>query len=305
MRFSLSLLVLGCTLWGTGGLLGSVLSRTADLSPLTVATYRLGLGGALIVAFALVTGRPLPRGRRAWRRVTAMGFLAALFQAGYFAAVAATSVSLATLITIGASPVLVLVAEALTGRRRVGPRALGIAALALTGLTLLVGTGSGGRLLAGTAFALLAAAGFATVTLIASRPVPGVDDLSGTGTAFVLGSLLLLPAADLRFAASPASLGVLALFAVVPTAIAWTAYFRGLRSTPAGTAALMALLEPLVGTALSVLLLGEHLSPAGMTGAALLITALILESIRPRAEATGAVSRQTQFPTREPAPHRG
>jgi DME family drug/metabolite transporter len=58
---------------------------------------------------------------------------------------------------------------------------------------------------------------------------------------------------------------------------AYAAYFRGLRTTPAGTAALMALLEPLVGTVLAVLILGDRLGPAGVAGAAPLIVALVLE----------------------------
>jgi drug/metabolite transporter, DME family len=37
-------------LWGTGGLTGSLLSRTAGLPPLSVAAYRLAAGGALIIA---------------------------------------------------------------------------------------------------------------------------------------------------------------------------------------------------------------------------------------------------------------
>ena len=42
----------------------------------------------------------------------------------------------------------------------------------------------------------------------------------------------------------------------------------------------MALLEPLVGTALAMLLLGDRLGPAGLAGAVLLIVALVLESTR-------------------------
>src|SRR5690242_5320046 len=104
-------LLLSGLLWGTGGLTGSLLRRATGLSPVAVAAYRLVAGGAVIVVLLLLAGRRLPRGRAAWWRIAAVGGLAALFQASYFAAVALTSVSLATLVTIGASPVLVLVAE--------------------------------------------------------------------------------------------------------------------------------------------------------------------------------------------------
>jgi len=51
-------------LWGTGGLTGSLLSRVAGLSAMSVAACRLTAGGVLIVAFLTVTGpagsRPSP-----------------------------------------------------------------------------------------------------------------------------------------------------------------------------------------------------------------------------------------------------
>ena len=48
-------------LWGTGGLTGSLLSRVAGLSPMSVAACRLSAGGVLIVIFLTVTGRRWPR----------------------------------------------------------------------------------------------------------------------------------------------------------------------------------------------------------------------------------------------------
>ena len=276
-------LVLAGALWGTGGLTGSLLARASGLSPLAVATYRLACGGVLLVAFIVATRRGLPRGRAAWRRIGVLGLLAATFQAGYFAAVAQVSVSLATLFTIGASPLLVLLAETAAGRRRITGPTVVTAALAVTGLTLLVGVPSGGRTLAatlaGAGFALLAAGGFAVLTLVGARPVTGLDDVAATGLGFTAGALVLAPLAataggGLGFAPGPAALGLLLLLGAGPTAIAYAAYFRGLRTTPAGTAALLALLEPLVGTALAALILGDRLGPAGVAGAVLLVAAL-------------------------------
>src|SRR4051812_36315756 len=175
-RAGLSSLVLSGILWGTGGLTGTLLRHATGLSPVAVAAYRLAVGGGLIVLFLAGTGRRLPRGRAAWTRIGVIGLLAAGVQASYFAAVALTSVSLATLVTIGASPALVLAAERVTGRRRVDRWMLATLCLALAGLGLLVGLPSGGftggAVLASTALAVLAASGFATVTLVGSRPVP-------------------------------------------------------------------------------------------------------------------------------------
>jgi DME family drug/metabolite transporter len=278
------LLILAGVLWGTGGLTGSLLARETGLSPMAVAAYRLAVGGALVIVYLVLARRPLPRGRQAWTRVTVIGLLAAVFQACFFASVSLTMVSLATLFTIGTSPVLVLTAEWITSRRRVTLPTLMTIALAVAGVTLLVGVPSGGltttSVLTGAGFALLAAGGFAAVTLISARPVPGLDDLTATGLGFAIGAAVLAPLAtatsSMAFIPRPASLGLLLILGTAPTAVAYALYFRGLRTAPASTAALMALLEPLVGTVLATLILGDRLSPTGLIGAGLLTTAILL-----------------------------
>ncbi|MEV0430917.1 DMT family transporter [Micromonospora sp. NPDC050495] len=112
-------LVLAGVLWGTGGPTGSLLAHETGLSPLAVAAYRLTVGGILVIVWLCLTRQPLPRGRHAWARMIVNGLLAAVFQSCFFAAVSLTNVSLATLLTIGASPALVLFAEWIAGRRRV------------------------------------------------------------------------------------------------------------------------------------------------------------------------------------------
>ena len=279
-------LVLAGVLWGTGGPTGSLLAHETGLSPLAVAAYRLAAGGTLVIASLCLTRQPLPRGRRAWARMAVNGLLAAVFQACFFAAVSLTTVSLATLLTIGASPALVLSAEWITGRRRVSARMLATVALAVSGLALLVGTPPGGlaatSVLAGAGFALLSAAGFATMTFIGTRPVAGLHDLTATGVSFAIGAAVLAPAATVTsgmdFVPTPASVGLLLLLGTAPTAVAYALYFRGLRTTPAGTAALIALLEPLVATLLATLFLGDRLGSTGLIGAGLITTAIVLNT---------------------------
>jgi DME family drug/metabolite transporter len=269
-------------LWGTGGLIGTLLGRASGASPLFVAALRLLAGGGLIVALRVAPRRRWPAGRAAWARVTGTGLLAATFQGAYFSAVSLTSVSFATLITIGGAPVIVTVAEAVLGRKRLSRSSLGPIALALAGLGLLIGLPAGGfgpaALLAGAGLALLASGGFATLTLISSSPVPGLDVEAVTGVGFALGGLVLLPlaalASGLTFRSNVETIVLLAAFAAGPTAVAYTLYLRGLRTAPASTGALLSLLEPLTATVLGVLLLGNRLSPAALAGAALLATAV-------------------------------
>jgi drug/metabolite transporter, DME family len=275
-------LVASGLLWGTGGLTGSLLSRVAGLSAMSVAACRLTAGGVLIMAFLAVTGRRWPAGRAAWTRIAVVGVLAALYQSCYFTAVALTSVALATLVAIGTAPVIVLGVYRVTGRP-VGRSAPVAACLALVGLGLLVGLPSGfsqTAVLASAGMAVVAAAGFAAITLTGARPVPGLDDLTVVGFGFALGGLVLMPLAaalgGLSFRPGPEAVGLLIALGVGPTAMAYTLYFRGLRRAAASTAALLALLEPLTGAVLAAFVLGQRLSAAGIAGAVTLIAAVLV-----------------------------
>jgi drug/metabolite transporter, DME family len=288
---------------GTGGLTGRLLAGATGLSPVAVAGYRLIIGGLLILAFLVLTGWRPPRGRAAWARVAVVGLLVAIYQACYFASVALTTVSLATLVAIGAFPVLVSVLERVTGRRRIDRRTLGTTGLALAGLGLLVGLPAGGfsatAVLASAGLALAAAGGFATVSVIVARPVPELGDLSTAGLGFTVGGLLLLPVASttvgLSFRPSAVAIGLLAVLGTVPTALAYTLYFRGLATVSATTAALVTLLEPLTGAVLAAVLLRDRLGVAGIAGAILLAAAVMLAA-RTADEGSGRVP-----PPRRPA----
>ena len=84
--------------------------------------------------------------------------------------------------------------------------------------------------------------------------------------------------ADLR------GVALLVALAVVPTALAYTCYFAGLRATSAGTGSVLALLEPLTAALLAVLLLGERWGGAELAGGVLLGLAMVLTAREPEPE---------------------
>lgn len=277
---SLHLLVAAGLCWGTGGVTGHALTEVAHLSPLAVAAYRLLLGGGLLVLVLLVA-RLRPRGRAGWRRIGAVAVLAAVSQACYFAAVTISSVPLATLMTIGSAPILVVLAQAVGRRRIPSRRVVKPVVIGLAGLALLVGAPSAqtaASMVAGVVSSGLSGAGFAALTLLGRRPVPGLDDVTSTGYGFALGGVVLSgvtvvtagTVGVLAVTPSVGAVGLLVLMATVPTAVAYSLYFRGLRGSTAATATVVALLEPLTGTVLAAALLGQTLSAAAVLGAVLL-----------------------------------
>ncbi|RSM47882.1 EamA family transporter [Amycolatopsis balhimycina DSM 5908] len=273
-------LVLAGVLWGTGGLAGSLLGDLAGLHPLAVAAYRLLVGGAAATLFVLLKGVTLPRTAEAAKRIIAVGGLFALFQASYFAAVALSSVSVATMTTIGAAPVVVTLA----GRRKPHRWTLVSLAGTLAGLVLLRWSPGEATSLAGLGFALLAAAGFATLTLLTAKPVEGLEPLSTTAFGCLAGGLLLTPVASWSGMALPLHADVLLVtcyLGAVPTALAYAAYLRGLTNAHPLLGALAAVLEPLTAAMLSAVLFGERLSVTAWCGAAVLVAALVVGYWRP------------------------
>ncbi|TDD68014.1 EamA/RhaT family transporter [Jiangella aurantiaca] len=272
-------------LWGTGGLTGALLIDRTGLGVLAVAAFRLLVGGGLVVVWLLATGRlhRLRLSGRGVRRLLLLGALAALYQSCYFAAVSLTSVSLATLVTLGASPVLVVLAESGVGRRRPDGRILVAIATAIAGLALLVGTPGAGdpaAVLAGTVCALTSAAGFAAITMLGARPVDDIGPLPTAGLSFCAGGLLLLPIAALTggvgVGLDAGAIGLLLFLGLAPTALAYGLYFTGLRTVATGSAALFSLLEPLTAAALGAVVLDERLGAAGLAGAVLIGSAVVM-----------------------------
>jgi DME family drug/metabolite transporter len=273
-------LVIAGVLWGTGGLAGSLLQAQTGLHPLAVAAYRLLIGGVLATLTLAGRLKHLPRTKAAARRLAAAGALLAVFQASYFGGVTLTSVSLATLLSIGSAPVIVAVVTAIRDRKAPARRMTMAIGLAVLGLALLAGTPTAGdtwHTVGGVLLSLLAGGGFATFALVNQHPVAGLNGGTTISIGLLLGGLLLLPIALTLGMAVPLSPQVLltAVFlGTVPTAIAYGAYFIGLRGSHPVAAVLASMLEPLTATVLSVMFFDDRLSTAGVIGAALLGVAL-------------------------------
>ncbi|MGN7134651.1 DMT family transporter [Rhodococcoides corynebacterioides] len=283
-------LVTAGLLWGTGGVLGTAFGDAADLPPTAVAACRLGGGGLLLVAYAIAGGTGRPTGLPALRRIVVIGLLAAVFQGAYFVATSLLGVAAATLVAIGSAPVVCVAVESFGARRRPDPIAVRTVAVGIVGLVFLVGAPTGvaaGTALLGSMTALLSGSSFAAITLVGRRPVDGLSESAMTGWSFLLGGALLVAgptvAGDLPApTVTASSIVLLVALAVMPTAAAYTFWFRGLRTSPASTAAVIGLLEPLTGTVLAMIVLGERLTMLGLIGAALLLVAVV-DTSRPRA----------------------
>ncbi|MCX5269836.1 DMT family transporter [Streptomyces sp. NBC_00199] len=312
-------LIVAGVAWGTAGAAASLVYRSSDLGAVALSFWRCAAGLALLsvarpllrrrarsapAAKALVSDpasaaapalrgnapMPEPVRRKAWRAaVTGVGL--AVFQTAYFAAVSATGLAVATVVTLGAGPVLIALGARLTLGERLGRGGAVAVTGALAGLGVLFAGGGGSSVdPRGVGFALVSAAGYSAMTLLARRwgRGGGADASAGAVGAFAVTAVCLLPFAVaeglLPHTADPVGvLLLLAYIAAVPTALAYALYFAGAAVVRSATVSVIMLLEPVSAAALAVVLLGEPLTAATLAGTLLMlasVTGLALTEVR-------------------------
>ncbi|WP_392668812.1 DMT family transporter [Streptomyces sp. LN785] len=297
---SLFYLIIAGVAWGTAGAAASLIFRVSDLGPLALSFWRCA-GGLVLLCAALVlrprrTVATAESRRRRLLRILGTGIGLTLFQSAYFAAVQATGLAVATVVTLGAGPVLIAVGARLTMGERLGGGGVAAVLGALTGLAVLVLGGEGGTVRpAGVASALLSATGYAAITLLTrwlGRDGGGADPLATSAWAFGIGALGLLPMAASEGLVPHTADGaqvvwLLVYVAAVPTALAYALYFAGAAVVRAATVSVIMLLEPVSAAVIAVVVLREQLTMATVVGTLLLIAAVAGLAV---AETRGAAS---------------
>ena len=258
----------------------------AGIDPAAVGAARIACGGALLVLFALVVRRT---SRLAWARgaVLAGATAVAAYQASFFAAVDATGVAVGTIVALGSAPAITGALEWLLHGRRPPGHWAAATALACAGVVLLAlaGGSEAGISPLGVGLAVIAGGSYATYTLASKRlledghaPESVMAGLFGLGAVALAPVLLLAETGPLT---SAEGLALVLFLGVVPTAVAYVLFARGLRGLQASEAATITLLEPVTASALGVFVLGERVTGAGLVGAALVLSALGLLAMRP------------------------
>ncbi|MEU1480939.1 DMT family transporter [Streptomyces sp. NPDC001668] len=259
--------------WGAGGAAATELFRTSGLGPMAVSFWRFAI--ATMILLAPQVRKTAPVRPVCWRTAVPTGVALAAYQTAYFGAVQEAGLALGTLVTLGASPILVsagahfILGERLTRR---GAAAMGIALIGL--LILVTHPVSGPRPLVGITLALLSAVGYSAVTLWGRQ----AGNTSQSPATWGAGALCLLPFALMqgtwpRAEGAAESTFWLVFLGVVPTLLAYRWYFSGLTTVPSTTAAVLVLLEPATAALLAVLL-GEEISTTLVLGSFLLLTAI-------------------------------
>ncbi|GAA1939516.1 EamA family transporter [Microbacterium aoyamense] len=264
---------------------GSTYVVTRNLLP---ADYPLW-GGVLRALPAgllvLLLARRLPTGSWWWRSLV-LGILnvGGFFVLIYVAGQRLPSGLASTLMSTSAACML-LFAWLLLHRR---PRLAAVvgASVGLVGVGVMLGFDGSGADPVGVAASLGAMVSSSIGFVLTVRWGSDIPALTMTSWQLVGGSLVLVPAALLVEGAPPAltlesGLGF-AYVTLVATAVAYVAWFAGLRHLSPGVVGIVGLLNPVTGVVLGVIVAGEGFGFSQAVGLVLVLVGVVLGSLPPR-----------------------
>ncbi|WP_406470637.1 EamA family transporter [Streptomyces sp. NBC_01615] len=269
--------------------------------PLYGAALRALPAGLILLALC----RQQPRGAW-WRRSAVLGLLnVSVFFVLVYVASQLLPTSIASTVMAVSPLTMMLIAWPLVSER---PRTahLAGAAIGLAGVCLMLLTGvervSVPGVLASAAAMLVSSFGH----ILAKRWSADADVLASTAWQLTAGGLFLLPVAATVEGPPPAlstpTLLAFGYVTLVATALAFAAWFTGLRHLPAGTVGLIGLLNPVTGVLLGTAVAAEVLTVQQLCGLVLVLAGVVLG--RPRREGRRGSSQAPAVPISDESPAR-
>ncbi|HET8950605.1 MAG TPA: DMT family transporter [Solirubrobacteraceae bacterium] len=263
---------LAAVAWSTAG----VLQRQLDLDTATQVFGRAVFAALALLAYVAV----IERGRvaRAFRSVGLAGVAVALCvataSAGFIAALNHASVA-RVLFLLAASPVMAALLARVALGEPITRRTGWALALALGGITLMLGAPGEGSL-EGDALALLAALAFA-VMIVITRARHDVSMAPATCLSQVILVVVFLPFAT-PGAISGEDIGWLAALGIGQIGLGFALLTVGARLIPAAQVGLITLLEVVLGPLWVWLALDERPSTLTLVGGAIVIAAIVIQT---------------------------
>ena len=254
------------------------LAYDAGSDAVTVLALRYSVAATLLYIYFLLRGQaawlPRPLGLKAM----AIGLLVATYAYGYLGAVQYIPVSLAVLVFY-TYPLLTGLAARLFEREALGPSRLAALAAGLLGVALAVGVTLRGLDARGLGLAVLGAVGLAATIILSQRTMRAAGTLGVTFYVNLVAALAYVAIGLLRggFALPSTPAGWHALLAMpLFFSVGITGFFAAVSLIGGVRTATIMNAEPVFTVLGAVLILGEHLAPLQLAGAALVVLAIFL-----------------------------
>ena len=274
-------------LWGTTGTAQAFAPHGFD--PLVIGALRLALGGVALILLVLWQGQGHQlRGWPLGPMITAALFTA-LYQVCFFAGVAKTGVAVGTIVGIGSAPVAGGLLGFLFRNERPARPWFVATFLALCGC-LVLSLSSGGNVkidLVGIFLAIGAGVSYAAYTLVIKGLLDRYSPDAVIAVIFCLGALILAPlflVRDLTWLWQPRSVAVILHLGLITAALSYWLFARGLMRVQVASAVTLSLAEPMTAGFLGILVLGEAMNVASISGILLILTGLLVLAYGGRAQ---------------------
>ena len=156
--------------------------------------------------------------------------------------------------------------------------------IAFAGCVLVSGLNMGGIKPEGIFFGLMSGLAYALYSIFGRAALNKYSSLTVTTYTFIVSGICVLffcnvPHIVRTASASPSALLSIILLVLISTVIPYLLYTAGLRNTEAGKASVMASVEPVVATAIGIIVYKEALTLPAVIGAALVLASVTLLNI--------------------------
>jgi drug/metabolite transporter (DMT)-like permease len=281
LAFEWALLALLATCWGASYTFIKI--GVATIPPVTLIAARTLIAGLLLLAVLRMRGVKLPTEPAVWRRFVVQACLNSVLPFTLIAwAERSVDAGLATILN-STSPIFIfLLGLGLGGAEKPTLRRFFGVGAGLAGICLIVGfeafNGLGHSLLA--QLALVAAAVCYGCAAMFGRVFKGLDPMVPAAGSLLSGAVMLLPASLLidrpwtLAPSAPSMLAVLAL-AVLSTALAFSIYFRLIKTLGPMSTSAQAYLRVPIGVLIGMVFLGETLASTAWVGLACVVAGVV------------------------------
>jgi drug/metabolite transporter (DMT)-like permease len=269
-------------IWGGMYVVSDVVLKT--IPPFTLLTTRLILGTLILGVIVWRTHLARPQ-RPDILRALGVGFIGFGVSVGaQFVGTDKSNALNGTLVT-SASPTFILIFAALILREKLTIQRIAAVALATLGVVIIVDPTKAdfsSETFAGNLLLALAAVTWGLNSVLVRRVSARMDTLIITLFGFLGGMVLTIPASVIELRDRPIGtinfetlLGILYL-GIISTAAAMWLWNRAFALVDASVASLFFFAQPLVGALLSVLLLGQEMTPTLWLGSILIVLGVVL-----------------------------
>jgi drug/metabolite transporter (DMT)-like permease len=273
-RRGVLLVAAAATCWSSGALI----ARLVTTSPWTTTLWRsLFASIFLVLVLTLVRRRGIvAQWRAGGGPLVAVAVCMAVSSTAFIFSLSLTSVA-NTLILMSTGPYVAGLLGCLVLGERVAPRTWLTMSVALAGTVVMVSSSARGGAVIGDLLAIVMAASFATATVLVRRH-PEIQMAPAAALSTTLAALVALPLAD-PFEATGADLALLAFFGVGQFGAGFLLFVIGARLIPAAQTSLIGMLETVLGPIWVWLVLNERPGAASLTGGALILAALLVNTL--------------------------